>query len=62
MAIVGAIVQVLDQLLDGFGRGWLGGADFAFAAAGVRTGLGLDATGFVGFGWLKLFEDGLSRD
>lgn len=63
MAIVGVIVQVLDHLLDGFGRGWLGGADFAFAAAGVRAFLGRwKATGFVGFGWLKLLEDGLSRD
>lgn len=63
MAIVGVIVKVLDHFLDGLWWGWLGGADFAFAAAGVGTFLGVrEATGLVGFGWLKLLKDGLRRD
>lgn len=63
MAIVGVIVKVLDHFLDGFWWGWLGRTDFAFAAAGVGTFLGVrEATGFVGFGWLKLLKDGLRRN
>lgn len=62
MAVVSVIVQVLDHLLEGFGDGGFGGADFAFAAADVGALFGVSkAARFVVFGWLKLLEDGLRR-